>query len=465
MANTLIQIKRSSSTAVPASLSAAEVAYSYNSDKLFIGSSDGTQVIAIGGKFFVDQQNTIFAQANAAYTAANSGPSVTAAFNAANAAFANANTTHTLTVASFAAANASFANGNTNFTTLQSAFGQANTGRDHANVAFGVANGAYNTANTKFNSSGGTISGSVTITGDLIITGNNVYSNASTLRISDPLIYLAGNNYTTDAVDIGFVGNYVNATGSNVHTGLYREHATKEYYLFYGYDKEPDNNHIDPAGNNFTVAVLNADIKTSNLSLGGVNAISWLNATFAAANAAFANANGTHTLTIAAFTQANTALSHANAAFANANTTHTLTIASFAAANAAFANANGTHTLTVASFGAANAAFLAANSAFNKANGSQDAANLTSGIVSAARIVGSYANITGVGVLAGGTWQANTITVPYGGTGMTTFTTNGILYGNSAGAIKVTLAGTDGQVLVASASGVPGFAHLDGGTF
>jgi hypothetical protein len=395
MANTLIQIKRSTSTAIPASLAAAELAYSYNSDKLFIGSSDGSTVIAIGGKFFVDQQNTIFDQANAAYAAANSGPSVTAAFNAANAAFAN---------------------GNTNFTTLQ--------------TVFGVANGAYNTANTKFNSSGGTISGDVTITGDLIITGNNVYSNTATLRISDPLIYLAGNNYTTDAVDIGFVGNYVNATGSNVHTGLYREHTTKEYYLFYGYDQEPDDNHIDPNGNNFTVAVLNADIKTSNLSLGGVNAISWLNATFAATNAAF-------------FT-ANTAFAHANAAFANGNTTHTL---------------------TVASFGAANAAFLAANSAFNKANGSQDAANLTSGTVSAARIVGDYANITGVGVLAGGTWQANTITVPYGGTGMTTFTTNGILYGNSAGAIKVTLAGTDGQVLVASASGVPGFAHLDGGTF
>jgi hypothetical protein len=50
MANTVIQIKRSVATTAPTagSLSAAEPAYSYLSNKLFIGSSDGSQVIEIG---------------------------------------------------------------------------------------------------------------------------------------------------------------------------------------------------------------------------------------------------------------------------------------------------------------------------------------------------------------------------------------------------------------------------------
>ena len=120
----------------------------------------------------------------------------------------------------------------------------------------------------------------------------NVHFDAASLLIDDPLIYLAGNNFTSDIVDIGFIANYVNATGSNVHTGLYREHEDKMYYLFQGYDKEPANNHIGAFSNNMTLAVLNADLKTSNLSLGGVNAITWITSSFNKANAALPNTSG-----------------------------------------------------------------------------------------------------------------------------------------------------------------------------
>ena len=106
------------------------------------------------------------------------------------------------------------------------------------------------------------------------------------------MIFLAGNNYASDIVDIGFVGNYVNATGSNVRTGIFRDATTKEYYVFEGYDKEPDRNHIDPAGNNFTISVLNATLKTSNLILGGINALSRIAAAHSTANAALANTSG-----------------------------------------------------------------------------------------------------------------------------------------------------------------------------
>lgn len=59
MANTIIQIKRSQTTAEPPSLANGELAYSYSSNKLFIGqtanSSVATTVEYIGGKLLVDK--------------------------------------------------------------------------------------------------------------------------------------------------------------------------------------------------------------------------------------------------------------------------------------------------------------------------------------------------------------------------------------------------------------------------
>jgi hypothetical protein len=68
--------------------------------------------------------------------------------------------------------------------------------------------------------------------------------------------------------------------------------------------------------------------------------------------------------------------------------------------------------------------------------------------------------------------------VQYGGTGVSTFTTNGILYGNSTGALQVTAAAnisspgsgnditTSYQILTVTAAGVPVWTNtIDGGTF
>ena len=49
-----IKIKRSTTTATPSTLTAGELAYSDNSDKLFIGAPADNAVIAIGGKVYVD---------------------------------------------------------------------------------------------------------------------------------------------------------------------------------------------------------------------------------------------------------------------------------------------------------------------------------------------------------------------------------------------------------------------------
>lgn len=49
-----IKIKRSTTTATPSTLTAGELAYSDNSDKLFIGAPADNAVVAIGGKLYVD---------------------------------------------------------------------------------------------------------------------------------------------------------------------------------------------------------------------------------------------------------------------------------------------------------------------------------------------------------------------------------------------------------------------------
>lgn len=574
MANTVIQFKRSNATSAPTNgtLAAAEPAYSFNSDKLFVGNTAGTGVLEVGGKFYVDMTQTAYAQANAAYAQANAsansatvvaafGQANTArdhansaflqantardqantAFSGANAAIIQANTARDQANIAFTSSNAAWIQANTARThantaheTANAAFDQANTARTHANTAHLTANAAfdqantarthansaYEFANTRFSSSGGTITGNVSIVGTLTLSGNTQFQNVTTLSIGDPLIYLAANNYSSDIVDIGFIANYVNATGSNVHTGFYREHTNKEYYLFYGYDQEPDNNHIDSTGNNFTIAVLNADVRTSNLNLGGVNAISWIRSTFDQANTARTHANAAHLTANTSYDQANTARNHANTAHLTAN-------ASFDQANTARNHANTAHDTANASLIQANTArdhanvsFAHANAAFLKANGAaylafgtvtvsgtnlvadsnNDTLSITSGngviliadsaadsfnvSLSPTGVTGAtYGGAATVGVFTVDTWgritsasnaaiaisadavTSGTLPVGRGGTGVTTFTTNGVLYGQGASALAVTSAGTEGQVLQASAAGIPNFAMLDGGTF
>ena len=61
---------------------------------------------------------------------------------------------------------------------------------------------------------------------------------------------------------------------------------------------------------------------------------------------------------------------------------------------------------------------------------------------------------------------ANDLTVANGGTGRSSFTDNGIVYGDGANALDVTAAGSQYDILQAGASGVPVFsAIIDGGTY
>ena len=72
------------------------------------------------------------------------------------------------------------------------------------------------------------------------------------------------------------------------------------------------------------------------------------------------------------------------------------------------------------------------------------------------------------GSLTGGTVSglSAAIAVADGGTGATTLTAKGVLFGNGTGAIGATSVGTAGQVLLSNGSGnAPSFGNIDGGTY
>lgn len=76
-------------------------------------------------------------------------------------------------------------------------------------------------------------------------------------------------------------------------------------------------------------------------------------------------------------------------------------------------------------------------------------------------------SLTSVGTLATGVWNATVITPVYGGTGLATVTSRGILFGNGTGTLGVTDAATvDGSFLRSDSTGNPYFSNtIDGGTY
>lgn len=62
------------------------------------------------------------------------------------------------------------------------------------------------------------------------------------------------------------------------------------------------------------------------------------------------------------------------------------------------------------------------------------------------------------------TLTAGTLPVAAGGTGATTLTQNGVVYGNGTSAAGITAAGTTGQVLVATTSGAPSWGSVPAGS-
>ena len=78
---------------------------------------------------------------------------------------------------------------------------------------------------------GVTVRGDVTIDGSLYISGSAARIDTTNLIVSDPIIFLGEGNLS-DSVDIGFTAAYNHGATPPRHTGLIRDHVTKEWTLF-----------------------------------------------------------------------------------------------------------------------------------------------------------------------------------------------------------------------------------------
>jgi hypothetical protein len=552
MANTVIQLKYSNVTGTPPSLNLAEPAYSNVSNKLWI--DDGSGVVAIGGKYYTGlidaatsaaTQNTIVRRdtsgnfsanavtvtsltssgivyqngidlgdkANAAYAQANTaleqGGVIAGGY--ANSAFLQANTALQYATSAGSYANSAYLQANTATTNAatadqkavsagsyaNSAYAQANTATtdaataDQKAVSAGsYANSAYVHANTKYSSSGGTISGDVAITGNLIVQGNTTTYEVDSYTVNDPIVLFANNNIS-NVVDIGFAAHYVE-NSTTKHTGLVKDVSENKYFLFDNYEPHIQEEHtLNIANPTLAVANLVANLITDSALIRGYDPINHANSAFATANTADQRAVTSGDYANSAFGAANTADqravtsgSYANSAYGQANTGTSLAQAAFDVANNAVGGtATDGFARSVANSASsyANSAYTQANTATTLAQAAFDVANTDLTFVSAA--AGSYGSATAVptfNVEANGRISSITTTtialdtsaitsgtlgVVRGGTGNTAFTSNHVILGNGTSALTTTGSSTEGHLLTINSSGVPTFQHLNGGTF
>ena len=633
MANTSIKIKRSTTTSSPASLAAGELAYSYLSNTIFIGSPAGTGVVNVGGQYYTSQieaatdlatggtlvrrdangnaafgtitatkiNATIEGNANSATQFATdryiniSGGDVVATAQLYNG---TANATLSASLSTVSGLSAGTYGGTTtvpivtvaangrvmaiaNSATIATSLNiQGDTGTDTINLAtdtldfeggsgvitavtdnkvsYAVDNATVLRTNTAIQHQ--TIDGNVEISGNLIVLGTETVINVETLNIADPLIFLAANNNISDAVDIGFSGNY--SDGTIRHAGVFRHAGTKEFYVFDNYSGSHSNNVIDVGDSSFRVANLHANLisqyanvetlkattlNVTTLSLtndltvpnGGTGASSFTNGAIlvgAGSGALTTLANSTYTatgsgaanntlssLTVDAYGRTTAATFEAisgltvaqggtgvntfgagqivvgdgtnglkqlanvtytqTGTLTTANTVSAITVDAYGRVSALTSSAIGIDanqitggTLTVGRGGTGASSFT--SGALLVGNGSGAISELANSTYTATGSAGAAKTVTSLTVDAYGRVTAATfadisgLTVSQGGTGASTFTTNGIVFGNGTGAMQVTAAaGTSdqtwsNQILTVTNAGVPVWSSaLDGGQF
>jgi hypothetical protein len=321
------------------------------------------------------------------------------------------------------------------------------------------------------------ITSDLQVTGNLTVQGNTQYLNTTSLNIADPLIYLAANNYTSDLVDIGFAGNYFDGTSSR-HTGLFRHAADNKMYAFFNYTPEPGNsNIIDPTHASFRTANLVANIidsKVSNLTSaiaiadGGTN-----NTSFTGNQLTFFNGTA-----LASLANTGTAGTYANASHVPVITTDGYGRVSGVSNTQIAINASQitAGTLLYARGGTGSTSYTVGQLLVAGSTGLLSLANSTYTVTGTAAANNTVTSMTvdAYGRVTAKTYAAiSGLTVPQGGTGASTFTSSGVIYGNGAGAMQVTaLAGSgsdqtwSNQILTVTNAGVPVWAsNMDGGTF
>lgn len=544
MANTVIQLKWSEITQTPLALNVAEPAYSNATNKLFIGLAGNEVVAIGGKYYTdkvdeasaLDSQTTLVVRdsvgsfnANVVYANSivsniiGSADSLTTArwFNingdvdTSNTSFdgtANVDITLELTNTGVTAgdyggsANIPVFNvdedgrivsaANVSITTSLGI--AANTGTDSIALAtdtltFEGLDGVvteidaatnkvkFNVDSTVIRTSGGqTIGGDLAITGNLVISGETITQDVSTIRTEDALIEMAANN-AADAVDIGFFGQYND--GVDKYTAFYRDASDSGNYklLVGGTEKPLAANTVNATA--FAVGTLVANITggtvsglTSDISVsdGGTGASSFTVGQMLVGD-------GTNALQSLANT--GTAGTYANASHVPVITTDDYGRVSGVTPTAISidAAAISSGTLPIGRGGTNQTTFTAdqliifnGTSLSSRANVSQTitgalAAGNTITSIAFDPISGGVTSFTGSEInIDASQMTTGTLSVNRGGTGAALFTTKGVIVSDSAsttGALSALTSAEEGHVLQINSSGVPTFAYLQGGTF
>jgi hypothetical protein len=328
------------------------------------------------------------------------------------------------------------------------------------------------------------------IAGNLIVSGTATYVNTSIVQTNDSLIQLASNNTVGDVIDIGFVGLYNN--GANVMTGLIRDAGDKNYYLFK--DVSASSLSANNISNNlFTVAntaTLYANLRANTADIGILTANTANIGTLILTSALPIGSGGTNNTTfttgsltffdgtkLASFANTGTAGTYANASHvpvittdaygrvsAITNTAISIDTAQITSGTLGF-NRGGTgstsYTTGALLVAGASGLLSLANSSYTLTGALQANNTLTSLTVD---VYGRVTAATGTAISG--------LTVPQGGTGLSTITQNGITYGNGAGNLGVTAAAGSAdqtwsnQILTVTNTGTPVWTTtLDGGSF
>ncbi len=111
-----------------------------------------------------------------------------------------------------------------------------------------------------------TLSGAnVTVAGNLTVSGTTTTVNSTTLSVTDPLIFVANDNTSTDAVDIGLFGVYDTTGSQDKYAGLFRDASDGKWKLFKDLQSAPTTT-VNTGGTGYTVATLVANLEGGTVS-------------------------------------------------------------------------------------------------------------------------------------------------------------------------------------------------------
>jgi len=424
ISNTSILIKRSTATGTPSTLKAGELAYSYLSNTIFIGNSTGTGVVNVGGQYYTTQIDNA--------TSANT-PSTIVKRDASGNISVGYITAAGITVGSLIANSAN----SLSQTTYFGAYGDATA----ANVSFnGTANVELNVILATVNSNIGTYGNTTTIPSITVDAKGRITAiSNNTIATSFTVSGNTGSGSQSGGGTLTIEGN-----GTGINTTVTGSGGSETVLI------GTDNTVLRSNTSSIGLQTIGTDVQISgNLIVTGT--ATYVNTSISQTNDSL--------IELAANNSVGDVIDIGFYGLYNNGSTNNITgLVRDAGSKNYYLFANIIST-------AATTANTLSNNYFTQANTATLYTNINS-----YQVTGATANITNatIGTLS----LTNALAVSYGGTGQTSFTTNGITYGNGTGGLGVTAAAGSSdqtwsnQILTVTNAGVPVWSStMDGGSF